>query len=198
MSGPNDKTEQPGTVADQLRNREDDIWALVESQVIPKVVAALRRQFGSSWRWLDLSGVVLSAQRSALRRLQARSDPKLEDLETLKGFENWLVVTARNKFLVQLRHAGVEEKHAPTLAARHPDLLDGVADETATQVVQRLRKTLSDQADLAIFDGKYAGKTEVEIGNELGWSTRKVRSRWQDIREQLCQDEDGESPPQRQ
>jgi DNA-directed RNA polymerase specialized sigma24 family protein len=183
-------------LADQLRD-DEDVWERVKSEVMPRVEAALRRQFGSGWGWLDLTGVFGSAQRTAYRRLKAKSDLKLECLETLNEFENWLVITARNKFLAQLRHARVENKHAPKLVEHDQNRLNGLADETAEQVVRDLRDTLSDPVDVKIFDGKLEGKPEVQIANELGYSTRRVRGRWRQIRKQLWDNGADEGPAAR-
>jgi DNA-directed RNA polymerase specialized sigma24 family protein len=190
MSANANRTEQATTLADRLRDRNDQaIWARVETDVVPRVLAALRRQFPSSRHWLDLEGAVRSAERTAMRRLDEGSDPNLENLETFESFLRWLLGTARNKFLAQLRRARVEHKHAPhvgeRLDERAKDLLDGLVHETAERMVQQLRASLAEPTDLAIFEGKLAEKNEVQIANELSCSTRKVRGRWKRIRERL-------------
>jgi DNA-directed RNA polymerase specialized sigma24 family protein len=189
MCSENDQAVAARTLADQLRENDEAIWARVDTDVVPRVLAALRRQFGSGRHWLDPEGAARSAVGTAIRRLHERADPKLETLETVESFLRWLVVTARNKYREQLRRAGVEQKHAIPLAEllgdRGRDLLDGVAHEAAEQVVQRFRESLSDPTDLTIFDGKLGGKGEVEIADELGCSTKKVRDRWKRIRNRL-------------
>jgi DNA-directed RNA polymerase specialized sigma24 family protein len=194
MSANDNRIQQVTTLADQLRDKNDRaIWTRVETDVLPRVLAALRRQFPSSGHWLDLEGAVRSAERTAMRRLDDGSDPKLETLETFESLLRWLIGTARNKFLEQLRRARVEQKHAPhigqRLDQRARDLLDGLAHKTAEQVVQQLRQSLDEPIDLAIFEGKLAEKNEVLIANELSCSTRKVRGRWKRIRDNLCKGE---------
>jgi hypothetical protein len=92
-----------------------------------------------------------------------------------------------------LRRAAVEQKHAlpvgERLAEGDQSLLDAVANETAEQMVQRLREVLSDPRDRAIFDGKLAGHTKEEIGKGLNRSTRWVGGRWQRIVARLRQDD---------
>jgi DNA-directed RNA polymerase specialized sigma24 family protein len=179
--------------ADQLRDPDPVVWARVETEVVPRVLAALRRQFGSGRYWLDVEGAVRSAERTAFRRVQDHADPNLEDLETFESFCRWLICTAYNIILAKLRHRGVEEKHAPRIAqARNEgdrNLLDELADETAEQRVQRVRACLVDETDQAIFDGKLAQREEVQIANALGCSTRKVRGRWKQIKDRLRQAE---------
>jgi DNA-directed RNA polymerase specialized sigma24 family protein len=201
MSANENQTEQATTLADQLRDKNDRaIWTRVETDVLPRVLAALRRQFASSRHWLDLEGAVRSAERTAMRRLDDGSDPQLETLETFESLLRWLIGTARNKFLGQLRRARVEQKHAPRIGQRQDeraqDLLDGLAHKTAEQVVQQVRESLAEPIDLAIFEGKLAEKNEVQIANELNCSTRKVRGRWKRIRDNLCKGE-AAVPPER-
>jgi DNA-directed RNA polymerase specialized sigma24 family protein len=202
MSANANQPEQTTTLADQLRDKNDRaIWARVETDVVPRVLAALRRQFASSRHWLDLEGAVRSAERTALRRLDEGSDPNLETLDTFDSFLRWLIGTARNKFLAQLRRARVEHKHAPRVGERldasAQELLDVLAHETAERVVQHVRESLAEETDQVIFEGKLAEKNEVQIANELRCSTRKVRGRWKRIREMLCQGDAGDCPPAR-
>jgi DNA-directed RNA polymerase specialized sigma24 family protein len=181
--------------AEQLRQPDPRIWARVEAEVVPKVLAALRRQFGPGRHWLDVEGAVRSAERTAFRRVQDHADPNLEDLETFESFCRWLIGTAYNIILEKLRRMGVEEKHAPRIAhtggERDRTMLDQLAEETAEQRVARVRASLTDQTDQAIFDGKLAQHDEVQIANDLGCSTRKVRNRWKRIKERLRQVETG-------
>jgi hypothetical protein len=185
-----------GTVSDaenrltagQLREPDAIIWARVETEVVPKVLAALQRQFGSGRHWLDVEGAVRSAERTAFRRVQDRADPNLEDLDTFESFCRWLIGTAYNMILAKLRHIRVEERHAPRIAqAGEADrnLLEQLAEETAEQRIERIRASLADETDQAIFDGKLAEQEEVQIANALGCSTRKVRGRWKQIKERL-------------
>jgi DNA-directed RNA polymerase specialized sigma24 family protein len=181
--------------ADELRGPDPVVWARVETEVVPKVLAALRRRFGSGRHWLDVEGAVRSAERTAFRRIQEHADPKLEDLETFESFCRWLIGTAYNIILEKLRHAGVEDKHAPRIAQTAGEgertLLDQLADETAEQRVERVRACLTDEVDQAIFDCKLAEQNEVQIANDLGCSTRKVRGRWQRIKDRLRQADAG-------
>jgi DNA-directed RNA polymerase specialized sigma24 family protein len=185
--------QNDGFSADQLRDPDSVIWQRVEQDVVPKVLAALRRQFGSSRYWLDVEGAVRSAERTAFRRLQEHADPNLEDLETFESFCRWLIGTAYNIILEKLRRLSVEEKHAPQIAktrgACDRTLLDQLANETAEQRVERIRGSLAGPADQAIFNAKLAEQNEVEIANELGCSTRKVRGCWKRIKARLRQAE---------
>jgi DNA-directed RNA polymerase specialized sigma24 family protein len=198
MSPQNDRLS-----ADQLRDNHEAIWTRVEKDVVPKVLVALRRLFPTEQDWLDLEGVIRSAERTAWRRLQEHADPKLEALQTFDSFLRWLIGTARNKFLAQLRRVQVEKKHASRLAKavdeNDEDVLRTLAAETAGQVVQQVETTLANRKEGIIVEGKLAGKSkdavilagklaekvEIQIANEVGQSQRWVRSRWQKIVDEL-------------
>jgi RNA polymerase sigma factor (sigma-70 family) len=169
-------------LAGLLRARDEATWRLVETEVLPKVLQALESQFGPGRHWQDLSGAARSAERTALRRLTERADPKLEDLETLEQFEKWLVVVARNKFIGALRRAAVEKTHAAELER----LLEAgpreeLGRQAAAEVVRQLEASLSGE-DRLVFQGKLAQKSQVAIAAELGCSTRTVTAMWQRIK----------------
>ena len=103
---------KPPRLADQLREADATVWREVENEVMPRVLAALRRRFGAGRHWQDLEGFARSAQRAAWRLLiQGRCDP-LEELQSLDQLEGWLVLVASRKFSDALRRAGRETAHA--------------------------------------------------------------------------------------
>jgi RNA polymerase sigma factor (sigma-70 family) len=182
-------------LADLLRANDEATWQLVETDVLPKVLRALERRFGPGRHWQDLHDVAQSAQRTALRRLQAHADPQLEELETLAQFENWLVIVARNKFISALRRVATEKTHAPALERflqtrqlePAPSPLAELGQEAADEVVRRL-ETLLPEEDRPVFRGKLAQESQVAIAAQLGCSTRTVTSRWKQIKARLLRE----------
>jgi DNA-directed RNA polymerase specialized sigma24 family protein len=181
-----DFVDENTPLADRLRDGEVT-WRLVETEIVPRVLAALERRYGPGRHGHDLEGFVRSAQRTACRRLQAGSDQRLEGLETLAQLEDWLVVVAGHKFHRALVRAGIEEAIRPVLsnASAHRDVLEELTQQSAEEVVADLEAGLEDDLSRAVFQGKIQKKTEAEIAAGLKCSTSKVRGVWRRIRQRL-------------
>jgi DNA-directed RNA polymerase specialized sigma24 family protein len=173
-------------LADRLRE-DEATWLLVESEVLPRVLAALERRYGPGRHWNDLEGFVRSAQRTAWRRLRARADRGLEELESLAQFEDWLVVVAGRKVHRALARAAAERAHAQLPGNPDParDLLEALSQQSAEEVLDELEAGLNDEIGRAVFRGKLEQKTEAEIADMLKCSTRKVRGVWRLVRQRL-------------
>ncbi len=175
-------------LADLLRANDEATWRLVETDVLPRVLQALERRFGPGRHWQDLHDVAQSAQRTAWRRLREHADPKLEELETLAQFENWLVVVAHHKFIGALRRAATEKTHAPELERfLQTRQLAELGQEAADEVVRRLEALLPEE-DRPVFRGKLAQESQVAIAAQLGCSTRAVTARWKQIKARLLRE----------
>ena len=179
--------ERTQYLADLLRDHDEATWQHVETEVLPKVLKALERRFGPGRHWQDLNDVAQSAQRTALRRLSERTDPRLEELETLAQFEKWLVVVARNKLVDALRRADTERTHAPDVGRLLQTRLAELGQEAADEVVRRLEALLPAE-DRPIFRGKLAQESQVAIAAQLGCSTRTVTNRWKQIKARLLRE----------
>jgi DNA-directed RNA polymerase specialized sigma24 family protein len=173
-------------LADRLRD-EEAIWRLVEEEVVPHVLTALQRRYGPGRHWHDLEGFVRSAERTALRRLRARIDHQLDQLETLEQFERWLVVVAGHKFHRALLRATLEQTNDQRSRNAKParDLLNELTQQSAVEVVAELEAELTDEISRAVFHGKLQQKTEAEIAADLRCSMRKVRGIWSRVRLRL-------------
>jgi DNA-directed RNA polymerase specialized sigma24 family protein len=173
-------------LADRLRD-DEATWRLVESEVVPRVLAALQRRYGPGRHWHDLEGFVRSAERTAWRRLRAVADPRLEELETLAQFERWLVVVAAHKFCRALTRSAAEQACGPLPgnSSAPGDLLDELTRQSAAEVLDELEAGLEDEVGRAVFRGKLEQKTEAEIAAGLKCSTRKVRGVWRLVRRRL-------------
>ena len=173
-------------LADLLRN-DETLWEVVERDVVPHVIAALRRRYGPCRLWHDLEGFVRSAERTAWRRLQERADDRLEELETLAQFEAWLVVVAGHKFHRALIRGAKQQAFGPFAGNPAPpcDLLDELTRQSAAEVLDELEAGMVDDVSRAVFRGKLEEKSEAEIAAALKCSTRKVRGVWRRVRQRL-------------
>lgn len=169
-------------LADRLREGDEAVWRQVEDDVVPRVLAALRRRFGPGLRWHDLEGFARSAQRVACQRLQARDNSRLEEVETLDQLTDWLVVAAARKFKDALRRSG----HEMAQARAHAELADA-SRHAAQALVADLEACLEDPTDQTVFRGKLEGRNEAEIAMQLGCSRRKVRGIWARLRRRLAE-----------
>jgi hypothetical protein len=172
--------------ADRLRE-DEALWHVVESEVVPRVLAAVLRRYGPGRHALDLEACVRSAERTAVRRLREAADPRLEELETLAQFERWLVVVAGHKFHRARLRAATERSLGPLAGSPSVprDLLDDLTRQSAADVLDELEAGLEDDVGRAVFRGKLEEKTEAEIAAGLKCSTRKVRGAWRRVRQRL-------------
>src|SRR5436309_1741940 len=145
----------PPSLAKLLRDRDEALWRQVEDEVLPRVLAALRRRFGPGRHWHDLEGFARSAQRVALRLLAAGRNTPLEELESLAQLEGWLVRVAAHKFSDAVRRADRELAHAPRvlLSAEGQEALAELGNESVAAVLAELESHLHDETDRAVFRG---------------------------------------------
>lgn len=190
---------------DSLRSRllrgDEDAWAVVYDEIVPKVRATIRGRCGPGKPWMGAEDAVHSACRTTFRRLK---EGLLAD-----GLNDWddvlrlLLAVAHNKIVDTLRRAESEAKWQATSradAARigdprgSPVLVELIAVEAERESAASWAKVvaaLANETERLVFQGKLDGLTEREIAEAVeardgGRMTRFiVREDWRAIRARL-------------
>jgi DNA-directed RNA polymerase specialized sigma24 family protein len=190
---------------ESLRSRllrgDEDAWAVVYEEIVPKVRAAIRGRCGPGKPWMGAEDAVHSACRTTFRRLKAGL---LAD-----GLNDWddvlrlLLAVAHNKIVDALRRAEPEARwQAATRVEAEgsggpggsPVLVELIAAEAERASVASWEKvvaSLANDTERLVFQGKLDGLTEQEIAEAVearfgGRMTRFiVREDWRAIRARL-------------
>lgn len=192
---------------ESLRSRllrgDEDAWAVVYDEIVPKVRATIRGRYGPGKPWMAADDAVNSACRTTFRRLK-------EGL-LVDGLNDWddllrlLLAVARNKIVDVLRRAESEARWQAAARAEVEAGGDGTpesrtvlvgliaaeAERESAASWAKVVASLANDAERLVFQGKLDGLTEQEIADAVearfgGRMTRFiVREDWRAIRARL-------------
>lgn|GEM_PF-3741557 len=190
----NEQPKSKKNFADQLRE-DTALWDAVLQRTFPLICNLLIKQFGPAWHWLDPEGAAMSAFRTGWQHLQQRDNASLENLSAAEDLARWLVQTARNKYLEQLRHRGVEIRHFSRVGECQNEKQDNISlgteesdRKTAEQVVAELRELVPEHSqERAVLEAKLANRTGEQIAESLGCSPRQVDRVWSKLKKAFQQ-----------
>ena len=195
----NDPAYEP--LRSRLLRGDEDAWAVIYEQIVPKVKATIQGRCGPGKPWMDAEDAVHSACRTTFRRLK---EGLLAD-----GLNDWddvlrlLLAVAHNKIVDTLRKAGSEARWQAAAGAAAEgnagpegspvlvELITAEAERESAASWAKVVASLADDTERLVFQAKLDGLTEQKIAEAVearfgGRMTRFiVREDWRAIRARL-------------
>jgi DNA-directed RNA polymerase specialized sigma24 family protein len=190
------------SIRDKLLRGDEDAWAKVFHEIMPRARSAIRRRFGTDQRSIDAEDGVNSALRTIYRRL--KEDLLAEDLNCWDDLQGLLIQVAHRKLVDILRKSKAEDARGGLYQSEKErndaNVKDSVVlrpiyereiDRAMDEFLRLLYDALENETERIVFQGKLDKLKESDIADRVEAKTRErmtaymVRETWRKIRERF-------------
>jgi transcriptional regulator with XRE-family HTH domain len=163
-------TEPATELVRRLRAENGKAWELVQREVMPKVVQAVKDNFGAEWDWIQPEKRAWSAESSVARQVkEGNLDIAIESLEDLAHYLEWAAKQKCLKFLESL----VSNPSAPeaVVIERDQEALKVYLEHEAVQAylepLGQLLSGLNSEEERVVCQGRLTKKGNEQIAEDL-------------------------------
>jgi transcriptional regulator with XRE-family HTH domain len=172
-------TEPATELISRLRADDARTWELLQREVMPKVIEAVREKFGAEWDWIHPEKRAWSAESSFARQVKAGNfDIALESLQDLARYLEWAAKRKCLRFLESViskpdtSEAIVVQRDQEALKV----YLRREAVEAYVEPLTELMTGVYSEEERIVCRGRLSNKRNDQIAEDLRLNTGKPRA----------------------